>query len=124
MVPLRVSSACNHYDVASTRAIAATAANGTSTSPAPSSKLSDDQHALRHGGPGLTGWHEWLVARRGSSCSHAWLGQVLHIALPEGWDNIADLPPEDENQAIEVLFQLLDEFAAEREASTDVQILG
>ncbi|MEV7220814.1 hypothetical protein AB0N98_13110 [Streptomyces sp. NPDC093681] len=83
-----------------------------------------DQHALRHGGPGLTGWHEWLVARRGSSCSHAWPGQVLHIALPEGWDNIAGLPPEDENQAIKVLFQLLDEFAAEREASTDVQILG
>jgi hypothetical protein len=44
-----------------------------------------DQHALRHGGPGLTGWHDWLVARRGRDCNHAWPGQVLHIALPNGW---------------------------------------
>ncbi|MGW3197216.1 hypothetical protein ACWDBD_22015 [Streptomyces sp. NPDC001118] len=76
-----------------------------------------DQHAIRHGGQGLAGWHEWLLARRGRSCNHAWPGQVLHIALPEGWNNIADLPPEDEKHAIKVLFQLLDEFAAEREAS-------
>lgn len=42
VLPLRVSSACNDYDAASTTARAATAANGASTSPAPSSKLSDD----------------------------------------------------------------------------------
>lgn len=42
VVPLRVSSACNHYDVASTTARAATPTTGASTSPAPSSKLSDD----------------------------------------------------------------------------------
>jgi hypothetical protein len=75
-----------------------------------------DQHATRHGGQGLTGWNEWLIARRDRSCNHAWPGQVLHIALPEGWKNIADLPPEDEKHAIKVLFQLLDEFAAEHEA--------
>jgi hypothetical protein len=78
-----------------------------------------DQHALRHGGPGLTGWHDWLVARRGRDCNHAWPGQVLHIALPNGWDDFWDLPPEDEQHAIKVLFQLLDEFAAEREAAQD-----
>ncbi|MGW5697254.1 hypothetical protein ACWEWX_42270 [Streptomyces asiaticus] len=43
---------------------------------------------VRHGGNGLTGWDEWLVARRGHGCNHAWPGQVLHIALPNGWDDI------------------------------------
>ncbi|WP_395295591.1 hypothetical protein ACF9IK_20255 [Kitasatospora hibisci] len=83
-----------------------------------------DQHAVRHGGHGLAGWHEWLVARRGRECSHAWPGQVLHIALPDGWDNISDLPPEDEKQAIKVLFQLLDDFTAEREATQGSQVTG
>ncbi len=83
-----------------------------------------DQHAVRHGGHGLTGWHEWLVARRGRECSHAWPGQVLHIALPDGWANISDLPPEDEKQAIKVLFQLLDDFTAEREATQGSQMTG
>ncbi|MES9521732.1 hypothetical protein [Streptomyces capoamus] len=78
-----------------------------------------DQHAQRHGGPGLTGWHDWLVARRGHGCDHAWPGQVLHLALPNGWDDPWNLPPEDEQHAIEVLFALLDEFAAEREAAQD-----
>ncbi|MEV0143098.1 hypothetical protein ACF07M_32555 [Streptomyces globisporus] len=55
-----------------------------------------DQHAIRHGGQGLTGWHEWLVTRRGRNCDQAWLGQVLHIALPEGWNNITHLLPGDE----------------------------
>ncbi|MEZ0064380.1 hypothetical protein ABIA32_000358 [Streptacidiphilus sp. MAP12-20] len=77
-----------------------------------------DQHAQRHGGPGLTGWPEWVVRRRGRSCNHGWPGQVLHIALPDGWDNIWKLPPDDEKHAIEVLFQLLDEFVTEREASS------
>ncbi|MEU4896076.1 hypothetical protein AB0B12_25415 [Streptomyces sp. NPDC044780] len=76
-----------------------------------------DQHAIRHGGAGLTGWGEWLVARRGHGCSHAWPGQVLHIALPNGWDNIWDLSPEDDRHAIKVLFELLDEFISEREAA-------
>lgn len=52
-----------------------------------------DQHALRHGGHGLTGWHDWFLARRGRDCNHAWPGQVLHIALPHGWDDIWNLPP-------------------------------
>ncbi|MFE4602419.1 hypothetical protein ACFRKE_16370 [Kitasatospora indigofera] len=83
-----------------------------------------DQHAVRHGGLGLAGWHEWLVGRRGRECSHAWPGQVLHLALPDGWNNISDLPPEDEQQAIKVLFQLLDDFTAEREATQGSQVTG
>ncbi|MGW0769284.1 hypothetical protein [Streptomyces sp. NPDC002676] len=80
-----------------------------------------DQHATRHGGDGLDGWHEWLVARRGDDCNHAWPGQVLHIAFPNGWDDIWNLEQEDEQHAIKVLFELLNEFAAEREAAQDPQ---
>ncbi|MGV9386348.1 hypothetical protein ACWDRB_61830 [Nonomuraea sp. NPDC003707] len=76
-----------------------------------------DQHALRHGGPGLRGWREWLVARRGQDCNHGWHGQVRHIALPDGWERW-DLSREEEAKVIEVLFTLLDEFLAERELST------
>ncbi|MFG1944652.1 hypothetical protein [Nonomuraea sp. NPDC048826] len=75
-----------------------------------------DQHALRHGGPGLRGWREWLVARRGQDCDHAWHGQVRHIALPEGWKR-RELTREEEAKVIDVLFMLLDEFLAERERS-------
>ncbi|GCD99229.1 hypothetical protein EHYA_06943 [Embleya hyalina] len=78
-----------------------------------------DQSAARHGGQGLAGWSEWLIARRGRDCNHAWPGQVLHIALPHGWDTYWDLPPDDDKHAIEVLYELLDEFAAEREAADD-----
>ncbi|MFF4713051.1 hypothetical protein ACFY2V_16835 [Streptomyces eurythermus] len=80
-----------------------------------------DQHAIRHGGHGLTGWREWLVTRRGRECNHAWPGQVLHIALPDGWHDISNLPPEDEKHATTVLFQLLDDFTAEREAIQSAQ---
>ncbi|MFC5724113.1 hypothetical protein ACFP1Z_28490 [Streptomyces gamaensis] len=76
-----------------------------------------DQHAVRHGSPGLAGWREWLVTRRGQDCNHAWAGQVLHIALPNGWDNMWDLPPADERHTIDVMFQLLDAFLAEREVA-------
>ncbi|MEU6214400.1 hypothetical protein ABZ891_31450 [Streptomyces sp. NPDC047023] len=48
-------------------------------------------------------------------------GQVLHIALSHGWENIWDLPPEDEPRAIKVLFELLDDFLAEREAAVNTQ---
>lgn len=75
-----------------------------------------DQHALRHGGPGLQGWREWLVARRGRDCNHGWSGQVHHIALPDGWDHW-ELPPGKEEHVIAVLFDLLDEYLAEQEAS-------
>ena len=82
-----------------------------------------DQSSARHGAPGLSGWHEWLVARRGRDCNHAWPGQVLHIALPDGWDNLWKLAPEHEARAIQVLFRLLDEFLAERESREAAQEL-
>ncbi|MFE2914125.1 hypothetical protein ACFXI0_12335 [Kitasatospora indigofera] len=79
-------------------------------------------HAGRHGGPSLlTGLDEWLVAHRGRDCNHGWPGQILHIALPHGWENMWDLPPADEQRAITVLFELLDAFLAEREATACVR---
>ncbi|MGW7478645.1 hypothetical protein ACWGH8_08695 [Nonomuraea muscovyensis] len=73
-----------------------------------------DQHAKRHGGPGLQGWREWLAARLGWGNNLVWGWLVRHIALPAGWDE-RELTPEDESRVIEVLFELLDEFLAERE---------
>ena len=71
--------------------------------------------ATRLGAPGLDGWPEWLIAYRGRDCEHAWPGQVLHIALPEGWAAPWKLQPDAEARAITVLFELLDKFLAERE---------
>lgn len=76
------------------------------------------QHALRHGGPGLQGWREWLVARRGQDCNHTWAGQVRHIARPGGWESW-NVTREEEPQIIEVLFALLDEFLAEQELAAE-----
>ncbi|WP_369244307.1 hypothetical protein [Streptomyces sp. R41] len=74
-----------------------------------------NHHSWRHGGPGLDGWREWLVARRGRDCNHGWHGQVRHLALPDGWDHW-ELPPDQEQHVIRVLFELLDEFLSDREA--------
>ncbi|MGW5234497.1 hypothetical protein ACWEQU_19935 [Streptomyces nodosus] len=41
-------------------------------------------------------------------------GRVLHIALPNGWDDLWSLPPEE--------FELLDDFAGEHEAAQGAQI--
>lgn len=77
--------------------------------------------SARRGSAILEGWPEWLIARRGRDCNHAWPGQVLHIALPGGWENLWELPPEDERHAIKALFRLLDEFLALREGPSNVQ---
>jgi len=53
--------------------------------------------------------------RRGEYCSHAWPGQVRHLALPDGWDG-RGLSEDQEQHVIRVLFELLDLFLAEREA--------
>jgi hypothetical protein len=74
-----------------------------------------DHHSKRHGGPGLDGWTDWLVARRGRDCNHRWDGHVLHLAFPDGWER--DLTDDQEHLAINLLFELLDEFLAEREDS-------
>jgi hypothetical protein len=77
-----------------------------------------DHHSWRYGGLGLNGWCEWLVARRGRDCNHGWDGHVLHLAFPEGWGR--ELSEDQEQHVIKVLFELLDEFLAEREAKADM----
>lgn len=54
-------------------------------------------------------------SQRGHGCNHGWHGQVRHLALPDGWKSW-DLPADQERHVIKVLFELLDEFLAEREA--------
>lgn len=79
-----------------------------------------DEAARRLGAPGLRGLREWLVAYRGRDCNHAWPGQVLHIAIPGGWEDLWALAPDVEARAIEVLFDLLDRFLAVRDGSADL----
>jgi hypothetical protein len=74
-----------------------------------------DQHAQRHGGPGLEGWRDWLLDRLGYQSSLVWEGLVRMIALPGAGDDVWDLTPENEAHVIRVLFHLLDEFLAMRE---------
>lgn len=78
-------------------------------------------HSQRHGGPGLN-WREWLVHRGKRDCNHDWSGLVRHIALPEGWG--AKLAPDQEERAIKMLFELLDEFLAERDAAEGQTMAG
>ncbi|MFI6166305.1 hypothetical protein ACIBCN_05910 [Nocardia sp. NPDC051052] len=74
-----------------------------------------DYAARRSGGPGLDGFRDWLLAnhlRRQSSFT--WPGLIKQIALPK-WDFVTDLSLEQEIRILEVLFDLLDRFLAERE---------
>ncbi|WP_329537247.1 hypothetical protein OG568_53095 (plasmid) [Streptomyces sp. NBC_01450] len=75
-----------------------------------------DQAARRHGGPGLDGWREWLMANHQVSGNLVWEAQIRQIALPD-WQGGWDLTPEQEVQVLEALFELLDKFLAEREGS-------
>jgi len=75
-----------------------------------------NEAARRFGRPALMDeWRSWLVQRRGRECNHHWEGLVRHIALPEGWESW-DLPADREKHVIRVLFELLDEFLAERDS--------
>jgi hypothetical protein len=73
-----------------------------------------DQAAQRYGGPGLTGWRDWLMANYQVSGNLIWQAQIQQIALP-GWEGGWDLTPEQEAHVLTVLFDLLDKFLAERE---------
>ncbi|MEV0068691.1 hypothetical protein [Amycolatopsis sp. NPDC050768] len=75
-----------------------------------------DHAASRHGGPGLDGWREWLMANHEVSRNLVWQAQIEQIALPDRQGGTV-LTPEQEAHVLEVLFELLDEFLAERESS-------
>ncbi|MGW4352434.1 hypothetical protein ACWELJ_10120 [Nocardia sp. NPDC004582] len=75
-----------------------------------------DYAVRRSGGQGLHGFRDWLLAnhlRRESNFT--WPGVIKQIALPER-DSDTDLSPEEELRILEVLFDLLDRFLAERES--------
>jgi hypothetical protein len=75
-----------------------------------------DQAAYRYGGPGLTGWSDWLMANHQVSGNLFWAAQIQQIALP-GWQADWDLTPEQEAHVLNVLFELFDKFLAEREGT-------
>ncbi|MFC9894612.1 hypothetical protein ACFVMC_13065 [Nocardia sp. NPDC127579] len=75
-----------------------------------------DTAARRGGRPLLDGFHEWLIANcvgRPNSLGWPWL--IEEIALPEH-DRSDPRTPEQEARVLEVLFELLDKFLAERAA--------
>ncbi|MFJ8038927.1 hypothetical protein ACIRBX_00250 [Kitasatospora sp. NPDC096147] len=75
-----------------------------------------DQAARRHGGPGLDGWREWLMANHQAAGNLVWQAQVRQIALPDE-EAGRDLTPDQEAHLLQVLFELLDGFLAERDGA-------
>ncbi|MFD3593695.1 hypothetical protein ACFWU5_13275 [Nocardia sp. NPDC058640] len=76
-----------------------------------------DYAARRSGGRGLDGFREWLLTnhlRRESNL--VWWAVITQIALPER-DADTGLDPEQEIRVLEVMFDLLDRFLAERESA-------
>ena len=60
----------------------------------------------------LTGFREWLVVRFDGGNNLAWTGLVLRLAFPD-FDG-GPMPPDGDQQAVDTLFGLLDEFLALR----------
>ncbi|MDA1362383.1 hypothetical protein O1R50_22350 [Glycomyces luteolus] len=78
-----------------------------------------DLGAQRAGGRGLKGLKDWLMDRLGPSSPLIWTAVVLQLAFP-GQEQISDaLAPDQDEHALNVLFTLLDNFLAERDASHD-----
>jgi hypothetical protein len=78
-----------------------------------------DLGAQRAGALGFNGIRDWLIARLGHTSSLAWTSIVLQIAFPDQ-DLYSDaLPPEQDAHALSVLFELLDEYLAERENTNE-----
>ncbi|XYH97566.1 hypothetical protein ACMHYB_59065 [Sorangium sp. So ce1128] len=67
---------------------------------------------MAHEGGVLAGFREWLVLRLGTGTNLTWMALVLHAAFPDEVSPrdafVAD--PGAQRHAIEVLFQLIDEF--------------
>ncbi|WP_297626181.1 hypothetical protein [Nocardia sp.] len=76
-----------------------------------------DAAARRGGRPLLDGFHEWLIANYiGHPNSLVWEALIELIALPDH-DRADARTPEQEARVLEVLFDLLDKFLAERETA-------
>lgn len=76
-----------------------------------------DYAARRCGGPGLDGLREWLLINHlRCETNLGWSGLIKQIAMPDG-EFVTDLTSEQELHVLEVLFDLLDKFLAEREST-------
>ncbi|WP_280726786.1 hypothetical protein [Kitasatospora sp. MAA4] len=80
-----------------------------------------DAHAWREGRPLLDGLGEWLAMRHGKPSNLVWWAQIRLMALPDGCQSAAGLPDESESKAIDLMFQLLDDFLAEYEGAEQVE---
>ncbi|MEC3953096.1 hypothetical protein VMT65_08650 [Nocardia sp. CDC153] len=74
-----------------------------------------DTAARRYGQSLLDGFGDWLITNyTGQQTSLGWPGSIMSIALPDhGF--LDDLTPEEHSHVLDVLFDLLDKFLAERE---------
>jgi hypothetical protein len=80
-----------------------------------------DAHAARHGGPGLDGFREWLLERSGGRGSNlGWPSIVWLVAFPDPGLRQAETGEFDQEHALQVLFELLGEFLAERETTQPI----
>lgn len=71
--------------------------------------------AERRGGSVLDGFREWIEEQEGvRSGALGWPGQVRRIAFP-GEERFGELTKEEDEQALAVLFRLLDGFLAAKE---------
>ncbi|MEU6370070.1 hypothetical protein ABZ876_31195 [Streptomyces sp. NPDC046931] len=75
-----------------------------------------DQAARRHGGAGLEGCRQWLMAYHSVGGNLIREARIRQIALP-GREGGPELTQEQEEQVLRVLFELLDAFLAEREGA-------
>ncbi|WP_125777757.1 hypothetical protein [Antribacter gilvus] len=78
--------------------------------------LGYEANEARHGGPGFDGFREWLLVRSGGRGSNlGWPSIAWLIAFPDPDLEHGELGDFDQEHAKKVLFELLDEFLAERE---------
>ncbi|AGP39168.1 hypothetical protein [Sorangium cellulosum] len=67
---------------------------------------------MAHAGGVLAGFREWLVLRLGMGSNLTWMMLVLHAAFPEESNphDVVIASPTAQRQAIDILFDLIDEF--------------
>lgn len=72
-------------------------------------------------GGALLGFREWLVVRNDGGNNLAWVGLVLYLAFPGAADPYERMneSPEARDAALNMLFDLLDEFLAIRQDRLD-----
>ncbi|GAB3661197.1 hypothetical protein [Glycomyces tarimensis] len=76
-----------------------------------------DLGSQRAGGRGLEGVSAWFQERLGHHSPLHWTSIVLQLAFPSKDRSLGPLAPEEDAHALNVLFELLDEFLAERDGT-------